>query len=58
MSARRVVAVVVSVLIVVAYLAGYWPEHRRRTVLDADVVVLRSQLADANGRVRVAMRRL
>jgi hypothetical protein len=53
MSARRVVTVVVIALIASAYLAGYWPEYQRRTSLDADVAVLRGQLADAEARVRV-----
>lgn len=53
MSARRVVAAVVIILIGLAYVAGYWPEHRRRAALDADVVALRGQLADADARVRL-----
>ena len=53
MSARRVVAAVVIVLIGLAYLGGYWPEHRRRSALEAENDALRSQLANAESRVRV-----
>ena len=54
MSARRVVAAVVILLIGLAYVAGYLPEHRRRAALDADLIALRGQLADAEARVRMS----
>lgn len=41
------------VLAGLAYLAGYWPEHRRRQALEGQVTSLEAQLADAQARVRL-----
>ena len=53
MNRQRVVSDQVIAAIVAAYVAGYWPEHRRRTALDSDVIALSARLADAEARVRV-----
>ncbi len=53
MSAKRVIAGVVVLLVGLAYVGGYWPEHRQRVALEADVAALRERLADSDARVRM-----
>ena len=53
MSLKRVIAAVVVLLIGLAYIGGYWPEHRQRVALEADVAALREQLAESEARVRM-----
>jgi hypothetical protein len=56
MTLRRslIATTVVLIVIVAAYVLGYWPERARRMALEAEVVSLREQLIDANARVRMA----
>jgi hypothetical protein len=51
---KRVVAVAVIVLVGLAYIGGYWPEHRRAVDAQAALDALRPQLAEAQARVRLA----
>jgi hypothetical protein len=51
---KRVVAVAVIVLLGLAYIGGYWPEHRRAVDAQAALDALRPQLAEAQARVRLA----
>ena len=51
---KRVIAAVVVLLVGGAYIGGYWPEHRQRVALDADVTALRAQLTESEARVRMA----
>lgn len=53
MRAKRVIAGVVVLVIGLAYVAGYWPEHRQRVALEADAAVLRERLDDSEARVRM-----
>lgn len=53
MSANRVITGIVVLLIGLAYVGGYWPEHQRRVALEADVATLREQLAESQARVRM-----
>jgi hypothetical protein len=53
MSWKRIVAVVVVVLMGGAYLAGYLPEHRRRTEADTRGRTLEGRLAAAEARNRM-----
>lgn len=53
MRAKRVIAGVVVVVIGLAYVGGYWPEHRRRVAIEADAAGLRQRLADSEARVRM-----
>ena len=53
MRAKGVIAGVVVLVIGLAYVAGYWPEHRQRVALEADAAVLRERLADSEARVRM-----
>ena len=50
---KRVVAVAVIVLAGLAYIGGFWPEHRRAVEAEATLDALRPQLADAQARVRL-----
>jgi len=43
----------VVLVVGLAYVAGYWPEHRRRVALEVDAESLRERLADSEARVRV-----
>ena len=53
MRAKGVIAGLVVLAIGLAYIAGYWPEHRRRVALEADAAALRERLADSEARVRM-----
>jgi hypothetical protein len=53
MHAKRVIAGVVVLVVGLAYVAGYWPEHRRRVALEVDAESLRERLADSDARVRM-----
>ncbi len=51
-----IVAIVLAgavVLAGVAFFVGYWPQHQRRQVLEAQVVSLQAQLAEAQTGVRL-----
>lgn len=50
---KRYFATLVIVLAAFAYLAGYWPEHRRRQALEGQVTSLNVELAGAQARVRL-----
>lgn len=56
MTVKRVLigAAVVLIVILGAYLLGYWPERAKRMALEAEVATLRGQLNDAEARVRMA----
>jgi hypothetical protein len=56
MTFKRVLigAAVVLIVILGAYLAGYWPERARRIALETEVTTLRGQLNEAEARVRMA----
>ena len=50
---KRYFAILVVVLAGLAYLVGYWPEHRRRHDLEGQVASLQVQLVEAQARVRL-----
>lgn len=50
---KRYLAILAIVLAGLAYLVGYWPEHRRRQALEGQVTSLQVQLAEAQARVRL-----
>lgn len=52
--AKHVIAGLVVLVIGLAYVAGYWPEHRRRVALEADAAALRERLADSEACVHMA----
>ena len=43
----------VVILLAIAYVAGYWPEHRHRVTLEGEVATLRARVADTEARVRM-----
>jgi hypothetical protein len=51
---KRVVAALIVVLAVVAYIAGYWPEYQRRVALESEVASLRSERDSLDARARLA----
>lgn len=53
MRAKGVIAAIVVLVVGLAYVAGYWPEHRRRVGIEVDAAALRERLADAEARVRM-----
>jgi hypothetical protein len=53
MTWKRIAAVATIVLMTGAFLAGYLPEHQRRTAAEQESVTLRERLAAAEARVRV-----
>ena len=53
MSGRLAIAGAVVLLIGLAYIGGYWPEHKERVALEADVTILQERLADAEAHVRL-----
>lgn len=53
MSMKRALFVVVVVLLAVAYVAGYWPEHRRLVDASAQAAALETRLSAAEARVRL-----
>jgi hypothetical protein len=53
MAARGPIAAGVVLLIGAAYVAGVWPERERRLTVEAEVISLREQVADAEARVRL-----
>jgi len=50
---KRYFAALLIVLVGLAYLVGYWPEHQRRQALKEQVTSLQVQLAEAQARVRL-----
>ncbi len=44
---------VVVVLLVVAYIVGYWPEHQRLVAADGELQLVRGQLNEAEAHVRI-----
>jgi hypothetical protein len=54
MTTKRFLAGLTIVLIAAAYVAGYWPEHGRRLMLENEASALRARLDDAEARVRVS----
>lgn len=53
MRAKGVMVGIVVLVVGLAFVAGYWPEHRRRVALEVDAESLRERLADSEARVRV-----
>lgn len=51
---RRAILSVVVVLIAVAYIAGFWPEHRQLTDVRSQLQETQMRLAAADGRLRLA----
>jgi len=45
---------VLAVLLALAYVLGWWPEHQRAAVLEAERTLLQQRADAADGRVRVA----
>lgn len=56
LTSKRVLLLVaiIAVVIVIAYLVGYWPERQRRIERDQEAVSLQTRLAEAEARVRLA----
>jgi hypothetical protein len=54
MSMKKAAALAVIVLVAVAYLAGYWPQHRQLTEARAQVEQLQSRLDAAEARLSLA----
>ena len=50
---KKYIAIFVIVLAGLAYLVGYWPEHRRRQALEGQVTSLQAELGEAQARVRL-----
>ncbi len=50
---RKVVLVVVAVLIVVVFFAGFWPQHRQLTASQDQARSLQERLTTAEGKVRL-----
>jgi hypothetical protein len=51
---KRVVAAAVIVVVLGAFMAGYWPQRRQVTVLETEVSTLRDHVADLEARNRAA----
>ena len=51
---KRILAVVAVVVVALAYLAGFWPQHRQLTVARTENLGLQQRLAEAESRVRLA----
>ena len=51
---KRLLAIAVVVLVALAYLAGFWPQHRQLTERQAQSRALQERLTSADGRVRLA----
>jgi len=51
---KRLLAIVIVVVVALAYLAGFWPQHRRLTDAQAQNLALEGRLAAAEDRVRLA----
>ena len=51
---KRLLAIAVLVVVALAYLAGFWPQHRRLTDAQAQIRTLEGRLAAPEGRVRLA----
>ncbi len=49
---KRFLVAVVALLVLAAFVAGYWPEHQQRVAFEAEVVTLRAQLAENEALVR------
>jgi hypothetical protein len=52
---KRYFAISVIVLAGLAYLVGYWPEHRRRKALEEQVTSLQAEVVEAQARVRLGV---
>jgi hypothetical protein len=50
---KKFLGFLVVVLIVAAYVGGYWPEHQHRLAAESEVSALQAQLDDAQVRVRL-----
>ena len=53
---KRTAAIVVLVLVALAYVAGFWPQYRRLTDARAQLQETQNRLAAADGRIRLADR--
>jgi predicted negative regulator of RcsB-dependent stress response len=51
---KRMLAIVVVVVVALAYLAGFWPQHRQLNDAQAESRRLQERLTSAEGRVRLA----
>jgi hypothetical protein len=54
MTIRRALLGLVTLLVAAAYLAGYWPEHRRLVEVSEQVAVLQTQVGNLEARERLA----
>jgi hypothetical protein len=52
---KKAAILLTLVLIFVAYLFGYWPEHGRLTASQQEVGALKAQLAEARAQVRMCV---
>ena len=50
----RILLVVSTVILLLAFLAGYWPEHRQRASVETENEVLRTRTTSLEERVRVS----
>jgi hypothetical protein len=50
----RLIALLTLVLIGAVFIAGYWPEHRRRVAVEQELSTVRPQLNDSAARLRIA----
>ena len=51
---KRAAALVVIVLVAIAYIAGFWPQHRQLTDARGQIQSLRDRLTAAEARLRLA----
>ena len=51
---RKILLLVVVVLIIWAFLLGYWPQHKQAAATEQENIQLKNQLAGAEAVVRVA----
>ena len=52
---KKIAILIVLLLVVVAYLVGYWPEHRRLAACQQEAEALRGQLADSRAQVQLCV---
>ena len=51
---KRIYAGATAALVVIAFLIGFWPQHRQRTASQALAVTLRTRLEAAEARLRLS----
>ncbi|OFW26843.1 MAG: hypothetical protein A3H97_15000 [Acidobacteria bacterium RIFCSPLOWO2_02_FULL_65_29] len=50
---KRAITIAVLVVVALAYIAGYWPQHQRLTDAQAQLQETQNRLAVAEGRIRL-----